>query len=142
MKKKIGELYDKPIVIGNPNEFTKDEIPLKTLTNSEGGSQMLYFDVANLYDMFTSTVLNSAQLFKTFNKAASVNPTQINFYQTKTTDVKTTAIGFCTACFIPKTIKGEVKLVNPIEFLIDTYGSLTSIGLKQITEEEFYNLNA
>lgn len=31
MKQKVGELYDKPIVIGNPNEFTKDEIPLKDL---------------------------------------------------------------------------------------------------------------
>jgi hypothetical protein len=90
--------------------------------------------------MFTSTVLDLAQLFKTFNKAASVNPTQIDFYQTKATDVKTTAIGFCTACLAPRTIKGEVKLVNPIEFLINTYGSLTTIGLKQITEEEFYTI--
>ena len=31
MKKKVGELYDKPIVIGNPNEFTKNEIALSEL---------------------------------------------------------------------------------------------------------------
>lgn len=31
MKKKVGELYDKPVVIGNPNEFTKNEIDLKSL---------------------------------------------------------------------------------------------------------------
>lgn len=31
MKKKVGELFDKPIVIGNPNEFEKYEIPLKDL---------------------------------------------------------------------------------------------------------------
>lgn len=31
MKKKVGELYDKPIVIGNPNEFTKNEIALSDL---------------------------------------------------------------------------------------------------------------
>lgn len=29
MKKKVGELYDKPIVVGNPNEVNKDEILLK-----------------------------------------------------------------------------------------------------------------
>lgn len=34
MKKKVGELYDKPIVIGNPNEVNKDEILLK---NTGGG---------------------------------------------------------------------------------------------------------
>lgn len=33
MKKKVGELYDRPIVIGNPNEVNKDEILLK----NEGG---------------------------------------------------------------------------------------------------------
>ena len=31
MKQKVGELYGKPIVIGNPNEFEKHEIPLKDL---------------------------------------------------------------------------------------------------------------
>ena len=38
MKKKVGELYDKPIVIGNPNEFTKDEIDLKSLKGGEDNS--------------------------------------------------------------------------------------------------------
>jgi hypothetical protein len=31
MKKKVGELYDKPIVIGNPNEFNKNEISMHSL---------------------------------------------------------------------------------------------------------------
>lgn len=31
MKQKIGELYGKPIVVGNPNEFEKHEIPLNDL---------------------------------------------------------------------------------------------------------------
>lgn len=30
-KKKVGELFDKPIVVGNPNEFEKHEIPLNDL---------------------------------------------------------------------------------------------------------------
>lgn len=38
MKKKVGELYDKPIVIGNSNEFTKDEIDLKELKGGGGAS--------------------------------------------------------------------------------------------------------
>lgn len=31
MKQKVGELYGKPIVVGNLNEFEKHEIPLKDL---------------------------------------------------------------------------------------------------------------
>lgn len=31
MKQKVGELYGKPIVVGNPNEFEKYEIPLNDL---------------------------------------------------------------------------------------------------------------
>lgn len=31
MKQKVGELYGKPIVVGNPNEFEKQEISLKDL---------------------------------------------------------------------------------------------------------------
>lgn len=30
-KIKVGELFDKPVVIGNPNEFEKHEISLKDL---------------------------------------------------------------------------------------------------------------
>lgn len=140
MKKKVGELYDKPIVIGNPNEFTKNEIPLETLTNSEGGSQMLYFDVTNLYDMLTTTVLDAAQLFKTYRNSGTANRTAINFHNTTTADYTTTAVGFCTTCRIPLTVGGKVKLVNPIEYLISACGSLTTTGLKQITEEEFYTI--
>jgi hypothetical protein len=141
MKKKVGELYDKPIVIGNPNEFTKNEIPLKTLTNSEGGSQMLYFDITNLYDLFTSTVLGSAQLFKTYRNSGTANRTEIRFHEVTQSAYTTTAVGFCTTCRIPRTVGGEVKLVNPIEYLISEYGSLDTLaGLKQITEEEFYTI--
>jgi len=31
MKQKVGELYGKPVVVGNPNEFEKHEIPLNDL---------------------------------------------------------------------------------------------------------------
>ena len=31
MKSKVGELFNKPIVVGNPNEFEKYEISLKDL---------------------------------------------------------------------------------------------------------------
>lgn len=39
MKKKVGELYDKPIVIGNPNEFTKQEISLSSLESNKDNTE-------------------------------------------------------------------------------------------------------
>lgn len=47
MKKKVGELYDKPIVIGNPNEFTKNEIPLKDLGGDSFDDGMEYYLIVN-----------------------------------------------------------------------------------------------
>lgn len=47
MKKKVGELYGKPIVVGDPNEFTKNEISLDSLENNKAagsaeGDTLLY----------------------------------------------------------------------------------------------------
>jgi hypothetical protein len=43
MKKKIGELYNKPIVIGNKNEVTKNEVHIDELSsNSEEGNKLNY----------------------------------------------------------------------------------------------------
>lgn len=53
MKKKVGELYDKPIVIGNPNEFTKNEIALSDL--GEGGEES--FDDGMEYYKVNSKIL-------------------------------------------------------------------------------------
>lgn len=47
MKKKVGELYDKPIVIGNPNEFTKNEIALSDLGGGSFDDGMEYYLIVN-----------------------------------------------------------------------------------------------
>ena len=46
MKQKVGELYGKPIVVGNPNEFEKHEIPLNDL-NEGFDAGMEYYLVLN-----------------------------------------------------------------------------------------------
>lgn len=59
MKKKVGELYDKPIVIGNPNEFTKNEIALSELGEASNILSLEYYipikqdtETKNLIDSF------------------------------------------------------------------------------------------
>jgi len=51
MKKKVGELYDRPIVIGNPNEVNKDEILLK---NTGGGITLSERKDGELEDITTT----------------------------------------------------------------------------------------
>ena len=45
MKKKVGELYNKPIVIGNPNEFNKNEIALSDLGGDSVDDGMEYYEI-------------------------------------------------------------------------------------------------
>lgn len=49
MKKKIGEIYNKPIVVGNKNEITKNEIHIDELSGGNAsGEEMIYFDAQKL----------------------------------------------------------------------------------------------
>jgi hypothetical protein len=45
MKQKVGELYGKPIVVGNPNEFEKYEIPLNDLSGGFDDGMKYYLIV-------------------------------------------------------------------------------------------------
>lgn len=51
MKKKIGEIYNKPIVVGNKNEITKNEIHVDELfTSGENNSKELKRNDVNFFD--------------------------------------------------------------------------------------------
>lgn len=58
MKKKVGELYDKPIVIGNPNEFTKNEIALSELGGGSFDYGLEYY-LTNGIEFPSAAVLHS-----------------------------------------------------------------------------------
>jgi hypothetical protein len=49
MKKKIGELYNKPIVIGNKNEVTKNEVHVDELSNVQSGGGGVEIDPLTEY---------------------------------------------------------------------------------------------
>lgn len=74
MKKKIGEIYNKPIVIGNPNEFNKNEVALSDLkgegTNKEEIAldsdtiqQECYFIRVDKYNDYIETSLAQDELW-------------------------------------------------------------------------------
>lgn len=155
MKKKVGELYDKPIVIGDPNEFSKDKIPLKTLTNSgEKKNETLYFDVSNIsnstyidnFPLKIKQLLGSnAQIFKI--KFTPEDGGVVMGFSTPS-DQETfncmNAIGF-TDVYIKLSDNTRISSIDYVNKLLKIYELEYTIetipGIKQITEEEFYNLN-
>jgi hypothetical protein len=144
MKKKVGELYDKPIVIGNPNEFTKDEIPLNEL--KQGTNQYLYFSVdyddVNTFFERGGVVLLHSQLFKVEDvisgDIAITTGTWISDIQAGNAKMK--------AVVLEPSLKKESE-TTLIDFLEKTYlknqgyNSISDIpGVTPITEEEFYTI--
>ena len=64
MKKKVGELYDKPIVIGNPNEFTKNVIALSNLGGDSVDDGMEYYEINDkLFEIEYETIFNILSAF-------------------------------------------------------------------------------
>jgi hypothetical protein len=66
MKKKIGELYNKPIIIGNKNEVTKNEVHIDELSGGNtGGEEMIYFNVEKLNSLQGSGIYSVLELLGT-----------------------------------------------------------------------------
>ncbi len=145
MKKKVGELYNKPIVIGNKNEVTKNEVALSDLKGGNENEKYLYFSVDydnhNIFFNLGGFVLLRSQLFKILDIDDSI---YINTGDIITSieagDVKLKAVA------LDSTLKIDTKTTN-IERIKDTLkhnnniSSITDIpGVASITEEEFYTI--
>lgn len=63
MKKKIGEIYNKPIVVGNPNEVNKDEILLKNDIGGISLSERKDGELKNITNTSSSTASLSPRCF-------------------------------------------------------------------------------
>lgn len=136
MKKKVGELYDKPIVVGNPNEFTKNEIALSELGGGSFDNGMVYYEldllelqkkgirIAALHNIVTTTINEDGVL---------VTPMNATVYD------------------VGKYIEVNTKIMIPYEdiyFTIDEFlnsliehtGKEWQHFAKQITAKEYYSL--
>jgi hypothetical protein len=136
MKKKVGELYDKPIVIGNPNEFTKNEIALSDL---EGDS---FDDVMKYYDLDHNKLQNTGVRMAALDNITS---------STITDDGLLVAAKNATPYGIGKYIEVNTKIMVPYEetyltvyeflnSLIEHTGKEWQHFAKEITAKEYYSL--
>ena len=143
MKKKVGELYDKPIVIGNPNEFTKDEIPLNEL--KQGKNQYLYFSVD--YDDYNSFLEAGGYAIEVMNyfKLLDSSGEEPEIGYTNSPDASSYhKIKIIGACLIPNFRKDPYRTTMDVVNLVLNNCGLNNItdipGVTPITEEEFYTI--
>lgn len=105
MKTKVGELYNKPIVVGNPNEFNKNEVALSDLkgegTNKEEIAldsdtiqQECYFIRLDKYDDFLKNGIPKNELWNTELLFYTQYLSAIEYLFTDSTPRETVILGF------------------------------------------------
>jgi hypothetical protein len=143
MKKKIGEIYNKPIVIGNKNEITKNEVHIDNLggsTSGEGGgsaSTMEYFRAESIKEL---GLQNWASSLKWNNEGAgsiTIAPaTKFTFDDFDNSALIAVGIDFQSEYRMPEPFNG--KLIDVLLKMGIPQAVLDAIP--RITKEEFYNL--
>lgn len=150
MKKKIGEIYNKPIVVGNKNEVTKNEVHVDEITNVQtggggsGGSDWHYYDYAVVENMLGNlpTALGGYMLIAKENNLIKAPYQVMDIPQAFAVDFNAKVT---VEVFIPEENRVETRLgtileaLQEIEKWQDSNNSLSDIP--EITEEEFYNLD-
>lgn len=138
MKRKIGKIYNKPIVEGNKNLVTKNEVHKSELSGGGNKSNLIYINrpingslqLGWFAYTFKGILNTKLQIFpSTFNNQIANNAIAMSF----DLSAKVTAMDD-----ISKIVTVEEALKNL------TYGGKTLLDIlieNQISEEEFYNLN-
>jgi hypothetical protein len=134
MKKKIGEIYNIPIVIGDKNLKTKNEIHIDELNNTQSGrgSAMEYLDITNIDTAIKAEVISISYMLK-YN---------LGVYPVAYLLAMGGSISQLAPVVTAVAIYPEARIET--EGLSGTIGDLFARALgdvPRITEEEFYNLN-
>jgi hypothetical protein len=139
MKKKIGEIYNKPIVVGNKNEITKNEVHIDNLggsTSGEGGgsaSSWRYYDYTKCS---TEQLSNTLYFFGMMVKIAYTGRIEI-FGSLRIRNDFDEILAFAVDASQYLMQGSEKRLVSDFISMIEQeFGKLP-----EITEEEFYNLD-
>lgn len=139
MKRKIGEIYNKPIIEGDINLKTSNEIHKSELSSSGGSAS----SDGEYYKFITHDSLNDmkqmACLLKYKNMIA-------NEYIIESSDIYTNYNNYKAFCFMPINIctsEGCRYIKSLVTFLKEAYGieDMSAIGIQPITKEEFYKID-
>lgn len=145
MKKKIGEIYNIPIIIGDKNLKTKNEIHVDELSNvptsgEGGGSNYIYYDQKRTL-LNDRSAWENAILLRVEVMGYVIIGTPLSIYtmiEGSGVDLESSIVAVC--------LDPNLRIVNP-EFngtLEEFIGSSNISHLRDeisITKEEFYNLD-
>ena len=136
MKKKVGELYDKPIVIGNPNEFTKNEIALDEL----GGS---FDDGMEYYELLSPTFIDDDEeeysignRINSFLLSVKTNNKILYHDVYSSTSIPMVGDSFCTSSILLKNTKTLKQLLNDA---IAPCNLNDASKFRRVTAKEYYS---
>lgn len=141
MKRKIGQLYNKPIVIGNPNEVTKNEIHVNEFSVPQGGGGVVdsssknfiqYFKVPKGWNNATYARMYSVILKADDGGNSVIYPTSM---VNNAIDSKIVAYGIMPNLPISAPDAPAKNLKEHVSRFYSTLFTQT-----EITEEEFYTL--
>ena len=120
MKTRIGELYNKPIVAGNKNEVTKNEIHVSDIIS---GDDVIFFCAGTLSN---SVVLNLSkkELVEDFGYSNKVTfrGNEVNLY-TKSNPVRSDSIEMINPHEF-KFILGQSTLKSDVTYSMDTFNTV------------------
>jgi hypothetical protein len=136
MKKKIGEIYNIPIVIGNKNEVTKNEIHVGELQGGEKRN-IKYYDVTRIDSEGKLGFIYYANASKTPDTifgAAYLIPMAIDGDLNQEFANRVTAVALDFDSIIIKTAEEEQRVEAIKDFTLQ-------FDLTEITEEEFYSFD-
>ena len=140
-KKKIGEIYDKPIVIGDKNLVTQNEIHVDELGSNNGGGGIdhssknfiQYFKIPKGWDRAKFARMHGTILKAESNGNLSIYPvTLVN------NAIDSSIVAYGIMPNLPVSAL-DTSAKNLKEFLDISHPML--LTQTEITEEEFYNLN-
>lgn len=132
MKKKIGELYDKPIVIGNKNEVEKHEIHIDEL-NAGGGEDGA--ESNRFYFLFNRMNANPYGLLESLASVCFIPPMTTNVYETFPT-IATSRGSLIKASCIKKTYMPDMGEVDIEQMLLPMVGEVIPLTYKEYIGEE------
>lgn len=131
MKKKIGELYDKPIVIGNKNKVKKHEIHIDELSTGEGNEA----EPNRFYFLFNRMNPALYELLPALSSACFIPPMTTNVYEiAPTQDVFIGSL--IKASCIKKTYMPEMGEVDIEQMILPQVGEVIPLTYKEYIGEE------
>lgn len=145
MKNRVGTLYGKPVVIGDKNLVTDNEIHVSNLSNSktdEDNDKIEYFKFKEPHSRIEDSVFIQIIATVAFENGDNKGIVPLSIFGGGF--VYHSILGFCSVGFAINSNGEYMEIHSVAEFLSLVYPGkddvYNEVGIQPITREEYYNL--